>query len=809
MPGQTLVLSGSFPGATNETISVMLDGSKLVPAQVSNNSVKVVVPSSVPAGVWTVTVVPTGVTRLPPRAQATTSLPVNAPDPWWVQGDQGDSASPGGWIRVVGRCLALSKGGQMGNEVEVDAWDQIRKAAASGDIAALDAARKRLSRDFKTGAAVDSKIPPTALRLTPTKTAAKQSPVVLTALSPNSTRHSAHFEVPADLPAGEYTVAVSNGYPTDSPLFVDLASFVSPAQPRVSTFRVAPAWKPDKAVFRVSEFGPHRLPCNLNDGACTTADDAVEKALQAARDNGGGTVYFDVGTYYLSKPVVVPPGTVLKGAGTSLTAIYMAEDTPESVPTPPFAYFYLDGVANFSGPMRGPWAMEDLSIYVTAYHQFVIHVDNRTDGFRMQRVRVRANAWTLSDGPYTQHDGRWQNFSWPGVGVLLQMNGKNWAVMDCDLFSDHDVINSYSPTYPGGVGKLHGAEYGYIARNQMWNGGSSHFINQWQQVIFEDNEVTGISVLSGGQSFGTGPWGGFTHNYLSKGNRIQYTWSNDREVLTFDDAGGSYFGPVARVDGETITTEYDCKAPESMEWGGWAGGSVVVLNGTGTGQWRRIVVPGPTGPDLPQPNNRTWVLDRPFDIPPSPGDFIEIMPFRGTAVWERNRFVDCGPFQFYGHAIQNILSENTFERIDVVMVDGQWRGWVPAEGRLGGVANNGMQPNVQIQILDSEIIEGNNIFPFNKSGGGGPYPTRPGNYVLMLSACETEGKNCPTAHNMFVVLRGNRLRSNAGISIGRGSRDVLIEDCSVDNWPVNVTSGEPYAPALVVEPGTDYIMVVE
>ena len=61
-----------------------------------------------------------------------------------------------------------------------------------------------------------------------------------------------------------------------------------------------------------------------------------------------------------------------------------------------------------------------------------------------------------------------------------------------------------------------------------------------------------------------------------------------REVMTFDDAGGSYWGPVASVDGTVLTTAADCKAT-SEEWGGWAGGSIVILNGTGAGQWRRIV----------------------------------------------------------------------------------------------------------------------------------------------------------------------------------------------------------------------------
>lgn len=34
---------------------------------------------------------------------------LNAPQPWWSQGDDGQKASPGGWLRVFGRCLALTQ----------------------------------------------------------------------------------------------------------------------------------------------------------------------------------------------------------------------------------------------------------------------------------------------------------------------------------------------------------------------------------------------------------------------------------------------------------------------------------------------------------------------------------------------------------------------------------------------------------------------------------------------------------------------------------------------------------------------------
>ncbi len=46
-----------------------------------------------------------------PEGQATVVL--NAPSPWWMQGDAGTEASPGGWLRIFGKCLSLGDGPQV------------------------------------------------------------------------------------------------------------------------------------------------------------------------------------------------------------------------------------------------------------------------------------------------------------------------------------------------------------------------------------------------------------------------------------------------------------------------------------------------------------------------------------------------------------------------------------------------------------------------------------------------------------------------------------------------------------------------
>ena len=69
----------------------------LRPVQSSAQSLKCVVPASWPMSIWACRV---------RRGQAL-SEPVilNVPEPWWWNGDGGETASPGGWLRVFGKSL--------------------------------------------------------------------------------------------------------------------------------------------------------------------------------------------------------------------------------------------------------------------------------------------------------------------------------------------------------------------------------------------------------------------------------------------------------------------------------------------------------------------------------------------------------------------------------------------------------------------------------------------------------------------------------------------------------------------------------
>ncbi len=70
------------------------------PLQVSDHSVKFVLPKTLKPGMFAF--------RAKDGGGVSAPMVVNAPDVWWLQGDGGETASPGGWVRLFGKCLSFS-----------------------------------------------------------------------------------------------------------------------------------------------------------------------------------------------------------------------------------------------------------------------------------------------------------------------------------------------------------------------------------------------------------------------------------------------------------------------------------------------------------------------------------------------------------------------------------------------------------------------------------------------------------------------------------------------------------------------------
>jgi hypothetical protein len=104
-PGETAIIFGEGMSKAENVEVAILKGSnpkgwtELKPSQVSDRSVKFVIPEDWNLGIY--------VCRVKSGAGTSKELLLNRPDLWWAQGDNGVTASPGGWIRVFGRCLSF------------------------------------------------------------------------------------------------------------------------------------------------------------------------------------------------------------------------------------------------------------------------------------------------------------------------------------------------------------------------------------------------------------------------------------------------------------------------------------------------------------------------------------------------------------------------------------------------------------------------------------------------------------------------------------------------------------------------------
>jgi len=139
-------------------------------------------------------------------------------------------------------------------------------------------------------------------------------------------------------------------------------------------------------------------------------------------------------------------------------------------------------------------------------------------------------------------------------------------------------------------------------------------------------------------------------------------WGNDREITTYDNAGGCYLGPVSghnnvSVSGIGIALSNEC-----------LGGAIVILNGSGTGQIRRVTRSSTIE------GNAVFFMDKPFVAPPtSMISWMMVMPFRGRTLMLGNTYKDVGAVQFYGIGLDHVVAECEGERMGGFLSWGQWR----------------------------------------------------------------------------------------------------------------------------------------
>ena len=385
-PDETVLVQGNdFAGAAIE-IARLDDGPAGIPTgtlevkhwarvpvlQESDQSLKFLLPAGEKLGVFA--------WRLVKENIASSPQLLNAPDVWWVQGDLGASARPGGWLRIQGKSLSFGKA------------STVRLVPNKGDALEL---RGNVDSDG----------------------------------------YSVRFRIPSDFNAGTYNAQIHNG-------FGGPASWRSAG---VVSIELPPAWPAQ--VFNVLDFYGKDAEPKMREtlGKFRPVSDrteGIQAALNEARKNGGGVVYFPAGKYGIKGELAVPPRTVLKGEGMGLVVLWWGEGR-----------FNLDGgdqkgLANDTAQPKPPptlisgreFSLEDMSLYVPLQHQTAISAG---DHFHMRRVRVRVDHLWAIDGSSRPE------------GTIARL-GNNFEVTDCDIHAK-------------GVGLIPG-RYGVISGNRIQAG---------------------------------------------------------------------------------------------------------------------------------------------------------------------------------------------------------------------------------------------------------------------------------------------------------------------------------------------------
>ena len=341
-PDETVLLHGSDlsgPGLQVEVARLGDDAAAAAPPpasawvhvdalQAGSQSLKCVIPAAFKPGIFALRLALTG------AAPAIALL--NAPDPWWLQADEGEVGTPGGWLRVFGK--SLDTGGR--------------------SMARLEPAQG----------------PPITLTCTPADGFALRFDL------PND---------PAVLKPGPYTVRVHNGCGGDAGWRAVGTLRIAPSPAASPTvFSVLETYGPDAVAQMRRTLIKYDQPLDRTEG--------IHAALKKAEANGGGVVYFPAGRYAIKGALIVPKHTTIRGEGMGLVSLWWGSGHfnldgggPQGralvdEPKPPSPLIYG---ADFS--------LEDVSLYLPLEYDQAIVSDER---LRMQRVRVRIDHYWLVQG---------------------------------------------------------------------------------------------------------------------------------------------------------------------------------------------------------------------------------------------------------------------------------------------------------------------------------------------------------------------------------------------------------------------------
>jgi hypothetical protein len=394
---------------------------------------------------------------------------------------------------------------------------------------------------------------------------------------------------------------------------------------------------------------------------------AFSAAFARAVTLGGAEVRVPKGGFFLSKPLMIPPGVYLSGASVDSTILAFPDpDTP-----PPS---WISGTQYFG--------LKDLSIYC-GNHNAIVSSDmsgspDKSGHVRVLNIRILGSAFRSS----SQNTGRSLSPEAAGrrLAHLLQTAGIGAETL---RLSGQDLI--VEDSYFLGSGKsltLLRASGAVIRRNKISNG-MWYNSDLSEDIISQDNIIEGAIPIGSGGSYSTFEVDPGAQRHSQNIYTAHNTYSNmlggDREAITTDGGEGPYVGLIEKTDGKILLLK------QATNWRNinWEGSAVIIVNGHGMGQWRPLTAW----------KNRQIELSAPFEIGPDSTSIITIVPTHLHYIFYRNHFDEAGvAIQFWGSSIEHIAAEN-----DATRAGGYY---------VRAINYHGSQPVLDTQLLGNEIRPG-------------------------------------------------------------------------------------------------------
>ena len=622
---------------------------------------------------------------------------INKPKVWWARGGSNLDAYPGGTLRVFGLGLG---------------WKGARE-----DLAGTPPGN------------------PT------TKVVLRSGVNDISLVVEKADLYSAQAQVPNTIEPGDYEVWVHNG--------CGGSSSWGRCEELIKVRNPVPWPSEEYNVFRFGARG---------DGK-TDDTDAVQSAINAAGDAGGGIVTFPSGQYRFNKTIRLPKKVLLRGSGRENTLLYWSN--------PHFGRLrgIIHGTSNFG--------LEDFTIWYVGAERGIENMAE-VEGERLYSTKNRPDHWKEGNihlrrlvirwSPYAARPGwgelpdtlqlteqlNFRSLDAAGKGSTVWLCGRNIQIEDCDILS-------------GGFPLLLAfMSDGSVVKNNILRTGRGGLVwaQRGRKCIWENNQMLGVDGMS------RAGWSTKAHPYYDqiyfRNNTVAFAQSADYEIVGSDGASPVYYGNVLENDGLDLKL-----AKDVLRWDFPPEGHLAfVLGGSGKGQARTVIAA----------NGRDIKLQRPWEIPLDETSILGINHSLKQWLIVGNRIADGDSMQMYGLNHEVVFAENQLERVGG-SVEGALR-FIGFQHTNDGAES--AEPSFFSQMLGNEVVAPR--MDMRRFASGTLTIELIGGSIHALGSSEA-----PCLMNAAVVrgnrIKGGRIRVSTDSQPKFRAEDILLEENFISDSP--------------------------